>query len=133
MAKLMLVVACALVDRDGRVLIAQRPENKSAGGLWEFPGGKLDKGETPEQALVRELKEELGVETETACLAPIAFASQPIEDFHLLMPLFVCRKWTGQPHPHEHQALKWVRPNALMDFEMPAADRPLAAQLRDFL
>lgn len=133
MAELLLVAACALVDRDGRVLIAQRPEGKNEAGLWEFPGGKLDPGETPEAALVRELKEELGVETEKSCLAPIAFASHPAGDFHLLMPLFVCRKWTGQPVAHEHQALKWVRPNALMEYDMPAADRPLAAQLRDFL
>ena len=133
MAKLLLVAACALVDRDGRVLIARRPPGSSMEGLWEFPGGKLAKGETPEQALVRELREELGVETETSCLAPIAFASCDMKDFHLLMPLFVCRKWSGQPTARERQTLQWVRPEALLDYDMPPADRPLAAQLRDFL
>lgn len=133
MAKLLLVAACALIDRDGRVLLARRPQGKAMAGLWEFPGGKLADGETPEQALVRELREELAIETETSCLAPIAFASCDLGDFHLLMPLFVCRKWSGTPKPLEAHELKWVRPEALMDFEMPPADRPLAAQLRDFL
>ncbi len=133
MATLLLVAACALVDRDGRVLLARRPEGRSLAGLWEFPGGKLMDGETPEAALIRELKEELGVNTEASCLAPIAFASYDSGDFHLLMPLFVCRKWSGQATAREHQELRWVRPQDLLDFEMPQADRPLAAQLRDFL
>lgn len=133
MAKLLLVAACALIDRDGRVLLARRPEGKPMAGLWEFPGGKLSEGETPEQALIRELREELGIETEASCLAPIAFASCDSGEFHLLMPLFVCRKWTGTPAPREAQELKWVKPQAFLDFEMPPADRPLAAQLRDFL
>ncbi|MEM8770770.1 MAG: (deoxy)nucleoside triphosphate pyrophosphohydrolase [Pseudomonadota bacterium] len=133
MAKLLLVAACALIDRDGRVLLAQRREGAAHGGLWEFPGGKLDQGETPETALVRELDEELGVRTDQSCLSPIAFASEPTEDFHLLMPLFVCRKWSGVPAPKAHQALRWVKREALLDFEMPPADRPIAAQLRDFL
>ncbi len=133
MAKLMLVAACALVDRDGRVLLAKRPKGRSHAGLWEFPGGKLQGEETPEAALIRELKEELGIETDASCLAPIAFASCDLGEFHLLMPLFVCRKWTGTPVAHEHEALRWVRPNELVQYEMPKADRPLAAQLRDFL
>lgn len=133
MAKLLLVAACALIDRDGRVLLAQRPEGKAHAGLWEFPGGKLAEGETPEAALIRELKEELGIETEASCLAPIAFASCNSGEFHLLMPLFACRKWSGAPQPLEAQALRWVRREALLDCDMPPADRPLAAQLRDFL
>lgn len=133
MAELLLVSACALVDRDGRVLLAQRPKGKPMADLWEFPGGKLGKDETPEAALIRELREELGIETDASCLAPIAFASSDLGDFHLLMPLFVCRKWSGTPVALEHQALSWVRPGALLDFDMPDADRPLAAQLRDFL
>ena len=133
MAKLLLVSAGALIDRDGRTLLAQRPEGKAHAGLWEFPGGKVMDGETPEDALVRELREELGVETEQSCLAPIAFASCGMEMFHLLMPLFICRKWSGQPRPLEAQALKWARPERLLDYDMPPADRPLAAQLRDFL
>lgn len=133
MAKLLLVAACALVDRDGRVLISRRPENKPMAGLWEFPGGKLGAGETPEQALVRELEEELGLRTDASCLAPIAFASHPMDGFHILMPLFVCRKWDGTPVAKEMQELKWVRPQALLDFETPPADKPLAAQLREFL
>lgn len=133
MAKLLLVSAGALIDRDGRVLLAQRPEDKPMGGLWEFPGGKIAEGETPEEALVRELREELAVETEESCLAPIGFGSCDMGAFHLLMPLFVCRKWSGSPKPVEAQALRWVRPEALLEFDMPPADRPLAAQLRDFL
>jgi 8-oxo-dGTP diphosphatase len=130
---LVLVVACALVDRDGRVLIAQRPEGKAMAGLWEFPGGKVEAGETPEDALVRELEEELGISTRTACLAPLAFASHAYESFHLLMPLFVCRKWQGFPEPREHVALKWARPQALRNYPMPPADEPLVAHLCDLL
>ncbi len=133
MAKLLLVAACALIDRDGKVLLARRPKGKPLADLWEFPGGKLKESETPEQALIRELKEELGIETETSCLAPISFASLDSGEFHLLMPLFVCRKWTGMPASREGQQLKWVKPNSLLDFEMPPADRPLAAQLGEFL
>ena len=133
MAKLLLVAACALIDRDGRVLMARRPEGKDHAGLWEFPGGKLAEGETPEAALVRELREELAIDTEASCLAPAAFASQTLGEFHLLMPLFVCRKWKGSPQPLEGQELRWVRREALVRMEMPPADRPLAAQLRDLL
>jgi 8-oxo-dGTP diphosphatase len=130
---LLLVVACALVDADRRVLIAQRPEGKQLAGLWEFPGGKLEEGETPEAALIRELEEELAVSTKTACLAPLTFASHTYQSFHLLMPLYVCRKWQGTPQPREHAALKWVRPQALRDYPMPAADVPLIAPLCDLL
>ena len=130
---LLLVVACALVDVDRRVLIAQRPEGGSMGGLWEFPGGKMEPGETPEQTIIRELKEELGISTKTACLSPLTFASHAYENFHLLMPVFVCRKWDGLPQPHAHAALKWVRPTALRDCPMPAADLPLIAPLCDLL
>lgn len=130
---LLLVVACALVDADRRVLIAQRPEGKAMAGLWEFPGGKVEPGETPEAALIRELEEELGVSTRTACLAPLTFASHAYESFHLLMPVFVCRKWVGLPRPREHAALKWVRPVALRDYPMPPADLPLVAPLCDLL
>jgi len=133
MARLLLVAACALIDRDGRVLLAQRREGDPMAGFWEFPGGKLEEGETPEQALIRELKEELDVETDTTCLAPIAFSSHDSGDFHLLMPLFVCRKWVGQPKAIEAQALKWVQPIELSGCKMPPADIPLAAQLRDIL
>ncbi len=133
MAELLLVAACALIDRDGRVLMARRPEGKAHAGLWEFPGGKLAEGETPEAALVRELKEELAIDTEASCLAPAAFASQTSEGFHLLMPLFVCRKWRGTPKPMEGQELRWIRREGLTALEMPPADRPLAAQLRDLL
>jgi 8-oxo-dGTP diphosphatase len=133
MAKLMLVAACALVDFDGRVLLARRPSGSSMEGLWEFPGGKLAEGETPEAAIVRELKEELDIQTDQSCLAPIAFASCGFADFHLLMPLFVCRKWSGTPSLRAHDELKWVKPEALLSYEMPPADRPLAAQLRDVL
>ncbi len=130
---LLLVVACALVDVDRRVLIAQRPEGGSMPGLWEFPGGKIEKGETPEEALSRELEEELGILTKTACLAPLTFASHAYESFHLLMPVFVCRKWTGLAQPRAHAALKWVRPTALRDYAMPPADLPLVAPLCDLL
>ena len=131
--KITLVVACALVDADRRVLIAQRPEGKQLAGLWEFPGGKVEPGETPEAALIRELEEELGVSTKTACLAPLSFASYSYESFHLLMPLYVCRKWQGTPQPREQSALKWVRPQALRDYPMPPADEPLIAPLCDLL
>jgi 8-oxo-dGTP diphosphatase len=127
------VVAVALIDRDGRVLIAQRPEGKSMAGLWEFPGGKVAAGETPEGALIRELKEELGIDTIASCLAPFTFASHRYEDFHLLMPLYLCRKWQGEVRALEHVALKWVRAARLGDYEMPPADKPLVAMLRDFL
>ena len=131
--KIQLVVACALIDADRRVLIAQRPEGKPLAGLWEFPGGKLEAGESPEAALIRELEEELGISTQTACLAPLSFASHSYENFHLLMPLYVCRKWQGVPEAREHAALKWVRPQALRDFSMPPADEPLIAPLCDLL
>ncbi|MCU0887160.1 MAG: (deoxy)nucleoside triphosphate pyrophosphohydrolase [Rubritepida sp.] len=130
---MLLVVACALLDADGRILLAQRPEGKSMAGLWEFPGGKLAEGETPEAALIRELREELGIETRAACLAPLFFASHGYERFHLLMPLYVCRKWSGRPTPREGQTLAWVRPEKLRDYPMPPADVPLVALLRDFL
>lgn len=130
---ILLVVACALVDADRRVLIAQRPEGKSMAGLWEFPGGKVEHGETPEAALIRELDEELGIETREACLAPLSFASHAYESIHLLMPLYVCRKWQGTPISREHTALKWVRPQALRDYPMPPADEPLIAALCDLL
>lgn len=130
---LLLVVACALVDTDRRVLIAQRPEGKNLAGLWEFPGGKLEKGENPEEALIRELREELGIETKTACLAPLSFVSHAYDNMHLLMPLYVCRKWQGTPEAREHTALKWVRPQALRDYPMPPADTPLIAALCDLL
>ena len=130
---LVLVVAAALVDPDGRVLITRRPEGKAMAGLWEFPGGKLQEGETPEQALVRELREELAVDTKDSCLAPLAFASHDYADFHLLMPLFVCRVWQGEPQALEGQALAWVRPARLRDYPMPPADEPLVALLRDYL
>jgi 8-oxo-dGTP diphosphatase len=130
---LLLVAACALIDVDNRVLLARRPEGKKMAGLWEFPGGKLQPGETPEHALIRELKEELGIDVAQACLAPFAFASHDYERFHLLMPLFLCRRWTGTPSGVEGQALAWVRPNKLTDYEMPPADKPLIPLLRDFL
>lgn len=131
--KLVLVSAVALIDADGRVLLAQRPEGKSMAGLWEFPGGKVEAGETPEAALIRELQEELGIDTWASCLAPLTFASHAYADFHLLMPLFACRKWEGVPQSREGQALKWVRPNDLRDYPMPAADVPLIPILRDWL
>ena len=128
-----LVAAVALVDIDGRVLIARRPEGKSMAGLWEFPGGKVHDGETPERALVRELNEELGIDVTESCLGAFTFASHTYADFHLLMPLYLCRKWKGTPTAHHHSALKWVRPDKLADYEMPPADKPLVAMLRDFL
>ena len=130
---ILLVVACALIDPDRRVLIAQRPEGKSLARLWEFPGGKVEAGETPEAALIRELEEELGISTKTACLAPLSFASHSYDDFHLLMPLYVCRKWQGTPQAREHTALKWVRAQSLRDYPMPPADEPLVAALCDLL
>lgn len=131
--KLVLVAAVALIDADGRVLLAQRPEGKAMAGLWEFPGGKVEPGETPEHALMRELKEELGIDTWSSCLAPLSFASHAYDDFHLLMPLFACRKWQGQPHGQEGQALAWVRPRDLRSYPMPPADLPLIPVLRDWL
>ncbi len=128
-----LVVAVALIDIDGRVLIAQRPEGKPMAGLWEFPGGKVQDGEAPEAALIRELDEELGIDVTENCLAPFSFASHAYDDFHLLMPLYICRVWQGQVTPREGQALKWVRPMRLRDYPMPPADVPLIAMLRDFL
>ena len=130
---LLLVTACALVDTDGRVLLSQRPEGKALAGLWEFPGGKVDPGETPEHALVRELEEELGIETKIACLAPLTFASHTYETFHLLMPLYVCRRFWGTPMPREGQKLKWVRPRDMRNYPMPPADEPLIAHLMDLL
>jgi len=130
---LLLVAACALIDTDGRVLLARRPEGKAMAGLWEFPGGKVDPGETPEAALIRELKEELGIDVSAACLAPFAFASHAYERFHLLMPLFLCRRWQGAVTPQERQTLAWVRPGKLRDYPMPPADLPLIPLLRDFL
>lgn len=131
--KTLLVSAVALIDVEGRVLLAQRPKGKSMAGLWEFPGGKVEQGETPEVALIRELEEELGINTWSSCLAPLTFASHSYDDFHLLMPLFACRKWQGIPQPREGQALKWVRPNDLRSYPMPAADVPLIPILRDWL
>jgi 8-oxo-dGTP diphosphatase len=131
--KIVLVSAVALIDADGRVLLAQRPEGKSMAGLWEFPGGKVEAGETPEAALIRELKEELGIDTWQSCLAPLTFASHAYPDFHLLMPLFACRKWQGNATPREGQTLAWVRPAALRDYPMPPADLPLIPILRDWL
>ena len=130
---ILLVSACALLDRDNRVLLAQRPEGKALAGLWEFPGGKVEVGETPEETLIRELKEELGVTTWESCLAPLTFASHSYEDFHLLMPLFVCRKWDGSPASLENQALKWVGKGSLRDYPMPPADWPLIPALMDIL
>ena len=130
---LVLVSAVALVDPDGRVLLAQRPSGKSMPGRWEFPGGKIEDGEAPEAALMRELREELGIETWESCLAPLTFASHAYDDFHLLMALFACRKWQGTPVSREGQSLKWVRPAALRDYPMPPADIPLIPALRDWL
>lgn len=131
--KMVLVSAVALIDVDGRILLAQRPEGKSMAGLWEFPGGKVEQGETPEAALIRELHEELGIETWNSCLAPLTFASHSYDDFHLLMPLFACRKWSGTPRAKEGQTLKWVRANELRSYPMPEADIPLIPILRDWL
>ncbi len=130
---LMLVVACALVDRDGRVLLARRPEGKELGGLWEFPGGKVHRGESPEEALIRELAEELGITVNAACLAPLTFASHSYESFHLLMPLYICRRWQGFVEAREGQILKWVKPQSLRDYSMPPADEPLIAHILDAL
>ncbi len=131
--KVVLVSAVALIDRDGRVLLAQRPQGKSMAGLWEFPGGKVEPGETPEAALIRELHEELGIDTWQSCLAPLTFASHSYDDFHLLMPVFACRKWNGVAHPREGQALKWVYAADLRNYDMPPADKPLIPVLRDLL
>ena len=131
--KTVLVSAVALIDGDGRVLLAERPEGKSMAGLWEFPGGKVEPGETPEAALIRELHEELGIDTWQSCLAPLTFASHTYEDFHLLMPLFACRKWNGIVSAQEGQRLTWVRPARLRDYPMPPADLPLIPILRDWL
>lgn len=131
--KIVLVSAVALIDSDGRVLLAQRPEGKSLAGLWEFPGGKVEPAETPEAALIRELHEELGIETWQSCLAPLTFASHSYENFHLLMPLFACRRWNGVVRGKEGQALAWVRPEKLRDYPMPPADLPLIPILRDWL
>ena len=131
--KLLLVAAAALIDPDGRVLLAQRPAGKSMAGLWEFPGGKVEPGESPEVSLIRELREELGIDTWQSCLAPLTFASNAYDDFHLLMPLYACRKWQGTPHPQEGQALKWVRGTDLAAYPMPPADLPLVPILRDWL
>ncbi|NKB53957.1 MAG: NUDIX domain-containing protein [Rhizobiaceae bacterium] len=131
--KLVLVVACALIDPDDRILLAQRPAGKSMAGLWEFPGGKVEAGETPEASLIRELKEELDVETKIACLAPLTFASHAYEDFHLLMPLYICRRWWGTARSNEGQNLKWVRAKNLRDYPMPEADLPLIPALQELL
>ena len=130
---ILLVSACALLDADNRILLAQRPAGKPMAGLWEFPGGKVESGETPEETLIRELNEELGITTWQSCLAPLSFASYGYDDFHLLMPLFVCRKWEGIMQPREGQVLKWVRANQLRDFDMPPADEPLIPALMDLL
>lgn len=131
--RLVLVAACALIDADGRVLLAQRPEGKALAGLWEFPGGKVEPGERPELTVIREMREELAVEIDEPCLAPFAFASHPYPEFHLLMPLFLCRKWRGQPEPLEAQALAWVRPRDMRSLPMPPADAPLVTLLMDLL
>ena len=130
---MVLVAAVALVDADGRVLLSRRPQGKSMAGLWEFPGGKVKRGETPEVALLRELREELGIDTSNDCLAPLTFASYPYNDFHLLMPVFICRSWQGTPTPREGQMLAWVRPASLRNYAMPPADLPVAEMLIDFL
>jgi 8-oxo-dGTP diphosphatase len=130
---LVLVAACALIDPDARVLVARRPAWKAMAGLWEFPGGKVENAERPEEALIRELREELGIAVKEACLAPFTFASHAYPEFHLLMPLYVCRKWEGQPWPHEHQELKWVHSQHLHEYPMPPADAPLVPMLRDLL
>lgn len=131
--KIVLVAACALIDADGRVLIAKRPEGKALAGLWEFPGGKVEAGERPEQTLIRELDEELGITVKEACLAPLTFASHAYPEFHLLMPLWVCRRWDGLVTAREHAGLAWVRPNRLRDYPMPPADEPLIPPLIDLV
>jgi len=128
-----MVAACALIDADGRVLICKRPQGKAMAGLWEFPGGKVEAGERPEDALIRELDEELGITVKEACVAPFTFASHTYPDFHLLMPLYVCRRWEGTPIAREHPEIKWVAPKELVKFEMPPADKPLIPMLRDLL
>ena len=133
MAKVVLIVACGLIDADGRVLIAQRPITKAMAGLWEFPGGKIEPCERPEEALIRELREELGIAVQEPCLAPFTFASHAYPQFHLLMPLYVCRRWDGTPTALEHTALKWVMPRDLPTYPMPTADLPLIPMLRDLL
>ena len=131
--RLLLVAACALIDPDGRILIAERPPGKAMAGLWEFPGGKIEPGERPEETLIRELKEELGIAVEEPCLAPFTFASHAYDDFHLLMPLYLCRRWSGTPSPLVHRSLKWVRAKDLVQYKMPPADLPLVPMLRDLL
>lgn len=131
--KMLLVVAAALIDVDGRVLLSQRPEGKNMAGLWEFPGGKIEPGETPEAALIRELNEELGIDTQESCLAPLTFASHAYDDVHLLLMLYVCRRWQGTPTPREENPITWVRPPRLGDYPMPPADKPLVAMLQDLL
>jgi 8-oxo-dGTP diphosphatase len=133
MTKIVLVVACALIDTDGRVLICKRPQGKSLAGLWEFPGGKVEAGETPEAALIRELNEELGIQISQNCLAPFVFASHSYDSFHLMMPLYLCRRWDGLVRAQEHEAIAWVKPKELTQYDMPPADVPLVAYLRDFL
>ena len=132
-AKMLLVIACALIDPDGRVLMAQRPAGKNLAGLWEFPGGKMEAGERPEDTLIRELREELGIEVQEPCLAPFSFASHSYADFHLLMPLYICRRWEGTPEALEHQAIKWVRPKDMAQLPLTPADVPLVPMLRDLL
>ena len=131
--KTVLVAACALIDADGRVLLAERPAGKPMAGLWEFPGGKVEASERPEETLIRELKEELGITVSEPCLAPLTFASHVYPDFHLLMPLYVCRRWEGMVAPQEGQQVAWVKPNRLRDYEMPPADEPLVAHLMALL
>ena len=131
--RLLLVAACALIDADGRVLMAERPQGKTLAGLWDFPGGRVEAGERPEDALIRELAEELGITVREACLAPLTFASHAYPDFHLLMPFYVCRRWEGSVRPREGQRLAWVRPNRMRDYPMPPADEPLIAHLAGLL
>ena len=133
MSEILLVAAAALVDVDGRVLICKRPHGKHLAGMWEFPGGKVEKGETPEACLIRELREELGINVVQACLAPFVFTSHAYDSFHLLMPLYLCRKWNGVVQAREHEAIAWVKPNRMADYPMPPADAPLVAWLRDLL